>query len=142
MAEFHTYNNGHSKQEVLSMPRTKTPTVDKENFGKRLLQFRKAAGFSQYSLAREMGVSQRMILHYENAKGNPPLYMFPKFAKALGVTTDQLFGLEKAPKIERKDNRLRRRIAEVEKLPEPIRKQVSQYLDTVLAAWKVQHGKT
>jgi hypothetical protein len=50
-------------------------------------------------------------------------------------------GLEKA-KPERKDNRLRRRISDVEKLPEPIRKQVSQYLDTVLAAWKAQHGKS
>ena len=89
----------------------------------------------------QVGITQRMVLHYENARGNPPLHLFPKFAKALGVSTDQLFGIEKT-KLERKDNRLRRRIAEIEKLPEPARKQVSQYLDTVLQAWKSQKGKS
>ncbi len=46
-----------------------------------------------------------MILHYENARGNPPQYLFPKFAKALGIHMDQWFGLEKA-NIERKEPRL------------------------------------
>ena len=85
-------------------------------------------------------MTQRIIAHYERAKGNPPLYLLPRLAKALGVSVDQLLGIEKV-KVKRKDNRLRRRIAEVEKLPEPIRKQTAQYLDTVLTAWKAQHGK-
>jgi transcriptional regulator with XRE-family HTH domain len=140
MAEIQTYNQGHLDQKDTAMPRTKAPTEDKENFGKRLLQFRKAAGYSQYTLAHEMGISQRMILHYENARGNPPLHLFPKFAKALGVTTDQLFGLEKA-KAEMKDNRLRRRIGEIERLPLSQRKEVARYLETFLMAWKNELGK-
>jgi len=137
MDEFQIYNPGHLDHKDTAMSRTKTPSEDKENFGRRLLQFRKAAGYSQYTLAHEMGITQRMVLHYENARGNPPLHLFPKFAKALGVTTDQLFGLEKT-KTESKDNRLRRRIAEVEKLPLPQRKEVARYLDTFLKAWKNQ----
>ncbi len=52
-----------------------------------------------------MGISQSMILRYENAWGNPPQYLFPKFAKAFEIPKDQWFGLENAI-IERKELRL------------------------------------
>ena len=129
-----------SKQPETTLARQRSPLQERETFGKNLTQFRKAAGFSQESLAREIGVTQRIIAHYERAKGNPPLYLLPRLAKALAVTVHQLLGLQKV-KLERKDNRLRRRTAEIEKLPVPVRKQVSQYMDTVLQAWKSQHGK-
>ena len=135
------YNPPQNPTQETPLPRVKVPPLPgTESFGKRLARFRKAAGYSQYTLADAVGTSQRMIAHYETNDGNPPLHAFYNLCKALDVTADQLLGLEKV-KVERKDNRLRRRIAEVEKLPEPTRKQVSQYLDTVLQAWKSQHGK-
>ena len=82
-----------------------------------------------------------MIAHYEVNDGNPPLHTFHKLCKALEVTADQLLGLEKTRKEPAKDNRLRRRIAEIEKLPVPQRKEVARYLDTFLKAWKNEDGK-
>jgi len=112
-----------------------------ESFGKRLTRLRKAIGLSQNDLARETGVSQRMIAHYEVNDGNPPLHVLHKLCQALEVTADQLLGMEKTRKEPAKDNRLRRRIAEVEKLPVPQRKEVARYLDTFLKAWKNELGK-
>ncbi len=133
-----TYNSPQNHSQEQPLPRVKVPALPgSESFGKRLARLRKAAGYSQYSLADAVGTSQRMIAHYEIHDGNPPLHAFYKLCKALNVTADQLLGLEKV-KEEKKDNRLRRRIAQIEKLPEPIRKTVAQYLDTTLAAWNAK----
>ena len=42
------------------------------DFGKRLVNLRKSAGFSQTELAKEIEVSQRMISHYESQSEFPP----------------------------------------------------------------------
>jgi transcriptional regulator with XRE-family HTH domain len=142
LTEFQTYNTGHHLPERVSMARKKSLPEHLTAFANRLAQFRKASGHSQYSLAREMGVTQRIIAHYERGKGNPPLYLFSKFAKALGVTTDQLLGLEKVTVTNRpRDTGLWRRFTQVEKLSPQARRQVTQYLDTVLKAWKDETPK-
>jgi len=38
---------------------------DTESFGDRMARFRSEAGYSQRELARETGISQRMIAYYE-----------------------------------------------------------------------------
>jgi hypothetical protein len=83
-----------------------------------------------------------MISNYETTPSHPPLSQFPKFAKALGVSVNQLLGVEKAKEPKVKDTRLRRLIAEVEKLPVAQRKEVARYLDTFLKAWKNVQGKS
>src|SRR5450631_1487625 len=88
-----------------------------ETFGKRLARLRKAAGYTQYTLADETGISKRMIAYYEVQTTHPPTHLLPVFAKILGVTTDQLLGLEKTKETKLKDNRLWRRFSQVEKLP-------------------------
>jgi transcriptional regulator with XRE-family HTH domain len=142
MIENQPYNTGHTTlKENLMARMTVPPPPGAESFGKRLARLRKAAGLSQNDLARETGISQRMIAHYETNDGNPPIHTFHKLCKALEVTADQLLGLEKFSKEPSKDNRLRRRIAEIEKLPVPQRKEVSRYLETFLKAWKNTDGK-
>jgi transcriptional regulator with XRE-family HTH domain len=127
--------------EVSRMPKRKyeLPNV-KEPFGKRLARLRKAAGHSQYTLADETGISNRMIAYYETHH-HPPTHVLPIFAKVLGVSTDQLLGVEKVKEVKGRDSRLRRRIQEIEKLPAAQRKQIAQYLDTFLKAWKNSSGK-
>ena len=129
MSEIKPYNSGPTEEPVA---RSKTNPQDLETFARRLIQFRQVAGLSQYALAHEMGVTQRIVSHYERAKGNPPLYLLPRFAKALDVSVDQLLGLQKATAGPRRDNRLRRRIVEVEKLPPRIRKKIIDLLDAFL----------
>lgn len=129
-----TYNHTQTTPKENTMARQPVPPPPgEEGFGKRLARLRKAAGLSQNHLARETGISQRMIAYYEVNDGNPPLHAFHKLTKALGVSADQLLGLEKTTRKEpTKDSRLRRRIAEVEKLPPALRKHITDYIDNLL----------
>lgn len=113
----------------------------KEPFGKRLARLRKAAGHSQYTFSEEAGISQRMVAYYETETTHPPTHLLPVFAKTLGITTDQLLGIEKVKKPKGSDSRLRRLLEEVEQLPPVERKHVAKYMETVLHSWKVKSGK-
>ena len=65
--------------------------------------------------------------------------MLPQLAKVLGVSADQLMGLEKTKKNGRtQDTRLWRRCSQVEKLPPPKRKQIVQILDAFLGSEKMK----
>jgi transcriptional regulator with XRE-family HTH domain len=114
-----------------------------EPFGKRLARLRKAAGHSQYTFADEVGISNRMVAYYEAQGNHPPTHLLPAFAKVLGVTTDQLLGIERVKEVKGRDSRLRRRIEEIEKILPPVeRKHITKYLDHILKSWKAQHGKS
>jgi transcriptional regulator with XRE-family HTH domain len=83
-----------------------------------------------------------MIAYYETENGNPPITLIKKLAKALKISTDQLLGLEKVTSKNRpRDTSLWRRFTQVEKLSPQARRQVTQYLDTVLKAWNGEDAK-
>ena len=112
---------------------------DEESVGERLERLRKAAGFSLRELADEIGISHRMLVYYEKHAEHPPTHLMPQLAKVLGVSTDQLLGVEKVKGNGRtKDNRLWRRFSQVEKLPPPKRKQIVQILDAFLGSEKAK----
>jgi len=116
------------------MPKRKIPTTEnRESFGDRLAKLRYAAGYSQRALAAELGISQRMIAYYEGETEYPPAHLLPLLAKALGVTADQLLGMEKAETNGRtRDTRLWRRFTQVERLPVNQRKPILQFIDAML----------
>lgn len=65
-SEILAYNEWHDAMEGLVMPRRKTQLKEpSESFGNRLARLRQAAGYSQRDLARELGISQRMVVYYE-----------------------------------------------------------------------------
>lgn len=134
------YNDRHDIWKESVMPIKRTPADDNgERFGKRLARIRQAAGFSQRDLAAEIGISQRMVAYYEKETEHPPTQLLPLLAKALGVSADQLIGLEKAKdEGKQRDNRLWRRFSQVEKLPPPKRKQIVQILDAFLESEKLK----
>ena len=104
-----------------------------EKFGETMARLRHAAGFSQRGLAAEIGISQRMVAYYEKETQHPPTQLLPALAKALGVSADQLLGIEKTnDEFKQRDNHLWRRFSQVEKLPPPKRKQIVQILDAFL----------
>jgi transcriptional regulator with XRE-family HTH domain len=45
-------------------------------------------------MPKKVGVSKRVIAYYEAEDAQPPGPMLPDLARALGVTTDELLGLE------------------------------------------------
>jgi transcriptional regulator with XRE-family HTH domain len=107
---------------------------DHESFGERLARIRKARGYSQYTLADEIGISQRMVAYYEAQTGRPPAHLLPKIAEVLDVTADELLGISELKDAEgARNSRLWRKLRQVEKLPPSDRRALLKMLDALLA---------
>jgi transcriptional regulator with XRE-family HTH domain len=125
------YNVGHPIGWSGPMPKKKSDAL--EGFGARLAQLRKAAGYTQAELAQELGTSQRMIAYYESPEALPPSALLPQMAKMLGVTTDVLLGIAPMKKtLKPRNNRLHRRLQQVEQLDPAEKRQVLQLLDAFI----------
>lgn len=101
-------------------------------FGKRLSALRKQAGYTQTELAKELGISQRMISYYEAHTEHPPAGLLPSLARLLGVTSDELLGIAPLKKVRPPDSRLLRRMQQIEKLDASKKRQVLQMIDTMI----------
>jgi transcriptional regulator with XRE-family HTH domain len=102
----------------MSKKKKKTTNEQLESFGMLLANIRKKAGYSQYTLADETGISQRMIAYYESQGGRPPADVLLKLADALGVTIDELLGRNKSndKNVKPQNLRLLKKLMQVEKL--------------------------
>lgn len=135
-----SYNWYNETEEEFVMPKKKVQLKEgEERFGKRLAELRQAAGYSQRELAAELGISYRMVAYYETDATRLPTNLLPQLAKVLGVTADQLLGVKEVKgNGKRHDNRLWRRVSQVEKLPLAKRKQIVQILDTFLESERLK----
>ena len=137
----HAYNHGQNNLiQELSMAKRKITQNDQETFGKRMARFRKAAGFTQRELAKDTGISQRMIAYYESQSDYPPGALLPIIAKILNVSSDVLLGIKKETKISFKDARLLSRFKKVEKLSSKDRRQIIKLLDTFIENEKLKQA--
>jgi len=135
------YNDWHDvREDDFVMPKRLIQIKEgEENFGMRLARLRRAAGYSLRELANEVGISHRMLVYYEKHSQHPPAHLLPQLTKALGVSADQLLGMEKLKSNGRaRDTKLWRRFSQVEKLPTPQRKQITQILDAFLEREKLK----
>jgi transcriptional regulator with XRE-family HTH domain len=128
------YNNGKILWERNVMPRfKKSETKAGESFGSNMARLRKDRGYSQRDLARETGISQRMISYYEKQANYPPTHILPVLAEALGLTVDQLLGRGNGTKDKKsKDMRLWRRFSQIEKMNPKEKRKMIQLLDTFI----------
>jgi transcriptional regulator with XRE-family HTH domain len=104
-----------------------------ESFGGRLAQLRVVRGMTQRDLAAAAGISNRMVAYYEAQRGNPPATLLLKFARILGVSTDDLLGHR--PSSDRRTaptTRLWRRFQRLERLPESKRRALLRLIDEML----------
>ena len=62
-------------------------------FAARLIEARKAKGWSQFQLAAEMGVHQQTVAFWEIDRMKPCANKLCELAQVLGVTTDFLLGV-------------------------------------------------
>jgi transcriptional regulator with XRE-family HTH domain len=123
-------------QTESSMPKKKLHTKSSETFGQRLARLRKAAGYSQRSLAAELDISQRMVAYYESQTEHPPTHLFPALADALGITSDQLLGRERIrPRKAPRNERLLRQLRQVEKLPPRARHAVLETIEGLVTRY-------
>jgi len=117
------------------MPKHADPQT--HGFGERLVQLRKAAGYTQQQLADEIGASRRQIAYYEGESEHPPASLLIALAKALNVSTDELLGMRSGrskattPAV---STRLERRLKLIERLPAKPKQQLIGLIDTFIAA--------
>lgn len=71
-----------------------TAAKNKASFGQRLARIRKAKGLTQVELGKMIGVSQRIIHHYENKAEYPPAQKIIELAQALNMSIDGLLGAD------------------------------------------------
>ncbi len=133
-----TENHSYNRVEELdaTMPRRPPKTEPEETFGQRLARLRKEAGYSQRSLAAEIGISNRMVAYYEAQTDHPPAHLLAPIADALRLSVDQLLG--RAPIGKRKvphNERLLRQLRQVEKLPARARQSVIEHIEGLVAKY-------
>src|SRR5438105_1004295 len=134
----HTVNRSYNRPEEIAaaMGRAKAAKTSEETFGQRLARLRKEAGYSQRSLAAEIGISNRMVAYYEAQTEHPPAHLLTPIADALDLTVDQLLG--RAPISKRKapkNERLIRQLRQVEKLPARARQSVIEHIEGLVAKY-------
>lgn len=119
--------------------KTKKDHPEIQSFGRRLAKLRKAAGYTQKELASELGVTRRIIVYYECESEHPPTTLLIDLARVLGVTTDELLGVEKIPERTKPGRtRLQRKLQEIEQLPAKERRQLIQFIDTFVERDKLR----
>ncbi len=119
------------------MSKRKTDVI--ENFGERLMQLRKAAGYTQVEFAAEVGITQRMVAYYEAPNAQPPAHLLPQMAQVLGVGSDVLLGMAHRGKIRRlATNSLERRLLAIEKLDPKVKRQIAHLLDSFIEREKLK----
>lgn len=65
------------------------------NIGEQIAKYRKERHITQEQLGEKTGVTNRTVSKWESCITSPSVDLVPLIASALGVTLDQLFGIEK-----------------------------------------------
>ena len=65
-----------------------------KNVGENIVKYRKINGISQGYLARRVGISSQGLLKIEKGIVSPRSETLIKIIEALGITPNQLFGME------------------------------------------------
>ena len=119
----------------------KTNTVNKLTFGQRLIQIRKAMGLTQTELGKRIGVSQRIIHHYENKAEYPPTQKLIELAHALNKSIDELLGMENNNDEVYQDIKpmLAKKLRRASQLPSNDLKALSTFIDALILKQQVKN---
>jgi transcriptional regulator with XRE-family HTH domain len=110
----------------------------KKEVGQRLRVLRQQRGMNQTELGAALGLPQTNISAIERGARGPTIYQVAKFAKVLGVSTDEIIGNGKPPAETRpKHARLLRRLGRILELPRGDQRAVLKFLDALL----IKHGR-
>lgn len=124
---------------MITMPkrsRLKLPPLNLggETFGQRLARLRKERGYTQSELAQKVGIIQALVSDYELDKLRLHAEMAIRFAKALGVSADELLGLKtKERNGSIKNRRILRRIHQIDQLSKRDQDALIRTIDAFLA---------
>ncbi|MBE5959087.1 MAG: helix-turn-helix transcriptional regulator [Lachnospiraceae bacterium] len=85
-----------------------------ESLGNNIKRIRKQMGLTQEELSLQIGVTPQAVSRWENGTGMPDVSLIVPIAKALGISTDSLFGLESDKYDDSIYIELRRKIEQIE----------------------------
>ncbi len=74
--------------------------------GKFIRNKRKELGMTQAQLAEKLYITNKAVSKWETGESNPDSELLPKIAEVLGVSTDELLGLQPANGVTKADNAL------------------------------------
>lgn len=125
------------------MPSAKSAPAPRPGFGELLVRARKAAGYTQQELADVLGVTRRTVVYYEGQDAPPMAVFLAGVTKALGVSADELLGLEagKTAPAAPASAKLARRLAALEALSPAEQRQAVELLDALIERAKLKSRK-
>ena len=112
------------------------PISTDESIGQRLARIRKERGFTQVELAEKIGIIQSLVSSYENDVLKLSAEMAVRFARALGVSTDELLESKKSKPSIKPSRKVLRRLESIESLPSHQQQTVLKTIDTMLKGLK------
>ena len=107
--------------------------MDEKKIGKRIKQYREAAGLSQERLAEATGLSTNFISYIERGARQPSLDNFIRIANAINISADLLLAdVLENPK---QQDHISEYIKRIEILPPKDRQRIIAVLETMLAEY-------
>ena len=71
--------------------------------GENIRRLRRQRDLTQEEVAAHLGISPQSISKWERAEGYPDITMLPALANYFGVSVDELIGMEKIAKSQKKE---------------------------------------
>ena len=119
--------------EVLDLGKADQNHSGQETIGERLARLRRERGLTQVEVAEKLNVAQPVVSDYERGELRLHGQLIVDLSHILGVSADELLGIEK-PKSTAviKNRRLRRRIQDLEHLPRRDQQALLRTIDAFL----------
>jgi transcriptional regulator with XRE-family HTH domain len=108
---------------------TKKP---KTFFGDKLKTLRLQKGLTQTELGDRVGLSRRMIVHYEKHATRPPADKVMALASALGLPVSELVKANSPTTVTSDEHKFARKLEKARKLPQSDKQIVSTMIDSLL----------
>ena len=121
------------------MPQKKTESAREshETISQRLARIRRERGMTQVELAQRLGVAQPVVSDYERGELRLHGELIIKLSDILGVSSEELLGLKKAPSNGvLKNRRLLRRLQAIERLPRRDQQALLRTIDRFLDSFR------
>jgi transcriptional regulator with XRE-family HTH domain len=96
---------------------------------------RKQAGLSQVALAEAVSIPQRTISFYEREAGALPSTLVPRLAKALGVSMEELLGIDNGAQRAKRGptSQLERQLEAIATLPRHQQQKILAVVEAMIA---------
>ncbi len=103
-----------------------------KSLGSRIALLRKERELTQTQLGEMIGVSQQQVVSFEKGRRKVPVSALPKLSHALGVSVEELIGIDNKPGKRGPTPKLQRQLEQLQQLPRSKQRFVTEMLDTVL----------